>query len=255
VSRWKTGLKWAGGGLGGLVALAGVSLWIAHEPRPEGTEGPAAEALARRMEEAVDLEAWARTGAVRWTFAGRHEHLWDRDRSVARVRWGEGVEALIHVGTGRGRAYRGGREVGGAEARAILEEARAKWINDSFWLHPIAKLRDEGVTRARVVLEDGTEALLVRYASGGLTPGDAYLWIPGEDGLPREWRMWVSILPIGGVSTTWEGWETLATGAKISTRHEGPLGLTLELTDVAGAETLAALTGGADPFAPLFVGE
>ena len=125
------------------------------------------------------------------------------------------------------------------------------WVNDAFWLNPLAKLRDEGVSLA-VVDDDGEESLLVSYASGGLTPGDAYLWRVGPDGTPTAWKLWVSILPIGGVETSWEGWVTLDTGARISTRHAGPLGLTLELTDVEGATTLDALVDGPDPFAPLF---
>jgi hypothetical protein len=34
-----------------------------------------------------------------------------------------------------------------------------------------------------------------------------------------------------------------------------PLGLTLELTDVSGAETLEELVDGSDPFASLFEGD
>lgn len=248
--RWKKVLAWIGGVLAVLVVGIVVAGLIAHEPRPEGVRGPEAEAYAERMERAVDLDAWARTGAVRWTFAGAHEHLWDRARHVVRVRWG-GDEALIREGPS-GRAYRDGHELSGEEARDVIESAYAYWINDSFWLNPIAKMRDEGVTRAIVELEGGGEGLLVSYASGGLTPGDAYLWIAGDDGLPREWRLWVSIIPIGGVSTTWEEWVTLSTGARIATRHVGPLGLTLELEDVEGAETLDALIDEPDPFAPLF---
>lgn len=248
--RWKKVLAWAGGLLGALGLAIAIAAAALHEPRPEGAPGPEAEAYAGRMERAVDLEAWARTGAVRWRFPGGHEHLWDRARRVARVGWGD-AEALLREGPS-GRAYRGGREVHGEDARELLETAYAHWINDSFWLNPIAKMRDEGVTRAIVRLEDGSEGLLVSYASGGLTPGDAYLWIAGEDGLPREWRLWVSVIPIGGVSTTWERWVTLETGARIATRHVGPLGLAVELEDVEGAATLEALVGGPDPFAPLF---
>ena len=55
-------------GLLGLVVL-GYSL---HDPRPDGQPGPEADALARSMESAVNKEAWDRTGAVRWSFFGRH---------------------------------------------------------------------------------------------------------------------------------------------------------------------------------------
>lgn len=243
--------KWAAIVIGGLLAVMIVGGWILHEPRPRGDLGPEADALASRMEEAVNVEAYERTGAIRWTFAGDHQHLWDRERDVARVRWDD-LEALVHTGEPSGRVYRDGREVGGAEARALLEDAHSRFINDSFWLNPIAKLRDRGVTLSTVEREDGSLALLVDYSSGGLTPGDAYLWFVGHDGLPEAWKLWVSIIPIGGVRTTWEDWTTLSTGARIARKHEGPLGLTLELSDVEGAETLGDLVDDPDPFAPLF---
>ena len=238
--------------LGVLVLAIGIAMVVANEPRPEGRAGADAEALAARMEAAVDLEAWARTRAVRWDFGGRQSHLWDRERGVARVRWGGDLEALVHVGGSSGRAYRDGEELSGAEAREVLEQANAHWINDSFWLNPIAKIRDDGVTLSLVESERG-EALLVSYSSGGLTPGDAYLWHLSGDGTPSAWQMWVSIIPVGGVETTWAGWETLSTGARVSTEHEGPFGVVLRLENVAGAETLEALLDGEpDPFAPLF---
>nr|MBK7066096.1 hypothetical protein [Deltaproteobacteria bacterium] len=57
--------------------------------------------------------------------------------------------------------------------------------------------------------------------------------------------MWVSIIPIGGLEASWEGWTRLSTGALVATRHQmGPK--RMELRDVAGAETLAALVPGAD---------
>jgi hypothetical protein len=62
--------------------------------------------------------------------------------------------------------------------------------------------------------------------------------------------MWVSILPIPGLEASWEGWTTLPTGARVATEHR-VAGLTLRLRDIAAAETLAALEGATDPFAPL----
>lgn len=243
--------KWIGILLFAVVLIIVVALAIAHEPRPEGRPGEDADAMAARLEDAVDVEAWARTKAVRWTFAGRHHHLWDRQRDVTRLRWGD-VEVLLRLDGPRGRAFVGGNEVIGEQAEELIEQAYAAWVNDSFWLNPIAMFRGEGISRSLVTLEDGGEGLLVAFASGGLTPGDAYLWIPGDDGRPRAWRMWVSIIPIGGVELSWTGWQRLDTGALIATGHEGPFGFSLELTDVAGAESLSELVPGDDPFALLF---
>jgi hypothetical protein len=58
--------------------------------------------------------------------------------------------------------------------------------------------------------------------------------------------MWVSIIPIGGLEASWEGWIQLSTGAWVSTVHEvGPM--TLTLTDVKGAASVMELLG-EDPF-------
>ncbi|MEM9195710.1 MAG: hypothetical protein AAGF12_41470 [Myxococcota bacterium] len=230
----------------GLVLIGVIAGVVISEEKPTGTPGAEAEALAVAMETAIEKEAWERTGAVRWDFGGRQQHLWDRQRNFSRVRWDE-TEVLLRLDDQTGRAYEGGTELTGAVAEERVAEAWSFFCNDSFWLNPIAKLRDDGVTLSHV---DGERpGLLVEYASGGVTPGDAYLWHVGEDHLPTAWRMWVSIIPIGGLEASWEGWTTLSTGAKVATQHDiGPLDLVL--SDVAGAATLAELEED-DPFAPL----
>ena len=88
------------------------------------------------------------------------------------------------------------------------------------------------------------------WLTGGVTPGDAYVWTQGADGMPSTLQMWVSIIPVGGVAATWEEWMTLPTGAKVATKH---MFMTREMrmTEVGGAATLAELEPGPDPFAAL----
>lgn len=237
--------------LGVLVALLAVFVlgaWLLYRhPMPAAAHGDA-DALARRMLAAVHADDWARTGAVRWTFFNGDRHLWDRTRSLDRFEHGD-QRVLIDLNTRRGAAWRGDRALSGAELDAALDTAWRRWINDSFWLNPVVKAFDEGVTRS-VVRVEGRDALLLRYRSGGVTPGDSYLWLLDENGRPRAWRMWVSVIPVGGMEASWEGWTRLSTGALVATRHTlGPR--RMELRDVAGAETLAALVPGEDPFAAL----
>jgi hypothetical protein len=231
-----------------LVVAVGV-LWavLRHAPTPTAG-GPEAEALAHDMVAAVDGEAWARTGAVRWTVQGR-AHLWDRQRGLARVEW-RGNRVLLDTGKKSGRAWRNGAELSdGPDKQKLVDKAYALWINDSFWLNPVVKAFDDGTSRARGTV-DGKRALLVSYASGGLTPGDRYLWIVGDDGRPVGWRVWVKILPIGGLQFSWEGWTKLPTGAWVATSHKA-LGLdAVHLTDVAAGATLHDIEPD-DPFAPI----
>ncbi len=230
-----------------VVAVVALGALLRHPPTPT-TGGPDAEALAHEMVRAVDGDAWARTGAVRWRVQGR-AHLWDRQRGLARVEW-RGNRVLLDTATKRGRAWRNGAELAdGADKDKLLERAYALWINDSFWLNPVVKAFDDGTSRSRGLV-DGNRALLVAYASGGITPGDKYLWILGDDTRPVAWRVWVKILPIGGLEFSWEGWTRLRTGAWVATSHKA-LGLdAVHLVDVAGAATLHELEPD-DPFAAI----
>lgn len=238
--------------LGALVALAvllvGAAVLYYRHPLPTPTAGDG-DALARRMMAAVHADDWARTGAVRWTFFNGDRHLWDRARGYERFEHKD-QRVLLDLNTRRGLAWRGERALAGAELDEALRTAWSRWINDSFWLNPAVKAFDDGVSRAVVRGGDGRDALLLRYRSGGVTPGDSYLWMFDADGRPRAWRMWVSVLPIAGLEATWEGWTRLSTGALVSTIHQmGPMHMTVR--DVAGAETLEALVPGGDPFAAL----
>lgn len=256
-----------------LFTLGWLATIIFSKPLPKGETGARADELARSIEKAIDKDAWARTGAIKWTFRGHNRHLWDRQRNLDRVIWGD-VYVLCNLSDRTGVAFQQRKPVTGAAGRKLVEKAYKAWINDSFWLNPLAKLFDEGVTRSVIAptpgQNPGAPALLISYGGGGLTPGDSYLWLlperPGDGGAgaalagellrPRAWRMWVSIIPVKGLENSWDGWTQLATGAWVATHHQiTGTGLNLDLTDVAGAATLKDLVPGPDPFAPLSGGD
>ena len=93
---------------------------------------------------------------------------------------------------------------------------------------------------------------MVEYTSGGVTPGDAYVYILGEDGLPTSYLMWVQIIPVGGVEFSMEEWTTLYSGAKLPLAYPGAA-FTLKLEDVKAAASLSDLGQKADLFQPLNV--
>jgi hypothetical protein len=250
MKTWIRRIGWFAAALGGVVTLLAVGGYLfLNEARPEGVTDSAADALAKEMIGSVDADAWARTGAITWTYADRYTHLWDRERHLVRVQRG-GWEALVDLNRVQGVASIDGVRLEGADRDEAVLAGFAAWANDSFWLQAMNKAFDGGTTRARVPQPDGRDALLVAYSSGGVTPGDAYLWHLDETGRPVSWQMWVSIIPVGGLSATWEDWVQLRTGAWVSTRHAlGPL--EIAVTDLDGAETLGELVPGADPFAEL----
>lgn len=245
-------MKWLKRLLLGLVVLIGglgLLAWLKSEPRPVGESGPAADALARKLQAAVGLEGWKATKVVRFNYAGRHHILWDRARGYARVNVDD-WSVLLRTHDFSGRAYRGGAEVTDAADKQKLLTAGEKWfINDGYWLFPFEGLFDAGVTRAVVARPGQPDGLLISYASGGVTPGDAYLWELDQDGRPVAWRMWVSVLPIGGLRATWEAWEKLPTGAQIATEHQ--LGLRFRVQELSSGDSVAEVEPGPDPFLPL----
>ena len=73
--------------VGLLVIAVAVLLIVVRHPMPEGgVSGPEADALAHEIEASVNVDAWKRTGAVRFRF-GNMQHLWDRTRNYTRARW------------------------------------------------------------------------------------------------------------------------------------------------------------------------
>ena len=104
------------------------------------------------------------------------------------------------------------------ENSEALQKATDFFNNDSFWLIAPHKVFEDGIER-RIVKYKEKDALLITYTSGGSTPGDSYLWILDENNLPIAYKMWVSIIPTGGMEATWEGWITTASGTKLPSTH------------------------------------
>ena len=229
-----------------LFVIFGIVGFLLNESKPEGVPSPEADAVAEKMMAAVDKAAWDTTAIISWDFAGRQQYLWDKERHFVKVMWGEKM-VLLHTKSVTGKAFQNGVEVAGEEANKLVQMAWRHFCNDSFWLNAVVKAFDPGTSRSLVKTEDGTDAMMVSYESGGVTPGDSYAWILDENGLPTSYKMWVKIIPIGGVAFTWDNWVTLDTGAKIATLHKSAV-FDLEIRDVKGAANLEAYGLEDDPF-------
>ena len=230
-----------------ILVLGFVLKLVLDKPRPTGERGQEAELLAKKMLMAVDKAAWDSTRVLQWTFRGEHHYLWDKERNVAEIKWDD-YRVLLRMDDVDGTVWKGEELLSGDAARKIVDQAWSYWCNDSFWFNPIVKIYDKGTSRSIVKQPDGSDALMVSYDSGGVTPGDSYLWILDKNGLPTSYKMWVSIIPIGGVEITWENWKTLSTGAKISTFHKAKAALEIPITNVKGATDFASF-GIKDPWA------
>lgn len=193
---------------------------LLHEPRPEILANENADIMATNMLKAVDKEAWDSLKYISWSFRGAHHYTWDRTSNQALIEW---EDYAVHFDPDKvdGIVFENGQKIASDQDDKIIQKAWSYWCNDMFWLSAPFKIRDKGVALDVAMDKDGQKGLLVSYESGGVTPGDSYLWLLDEDHLPTGYKMWVKIIPIGGVYTSWEKWTTLEGGAKVSSFHQG----------------------------------
>lgn len=224
----------------------GVLYVIYNEPLPEGKAGAEAQALKEELYAAVNKAAWDQTRYIQWTFADRHDFLWDRERNLVEVSWGD-TRVLLEPGTKSGVIYEDGKR---QEAnQSTFDAAYRNFINDAFWLNAFVQLEDAELKVVDLKEEEG-RGLLATYPSGGVTPGDSYLWILDDNGLPKAWKMWVKIIPIGGIRTSWENWTTLPTGAKVAQNHSMGF-MDVAITNLKSFQTWEEGGLAQDPFAEL----
>lgn len=217
-----------------IVIAFGILYAIYNEPLPEGRSGPEADALAQKMLTSLNYEQYQNTRFIEWSFRnGSHLYKWDRQLRKAEVQWDAYRVELDLINTDSSIGYKNGNRLNANENGDVVEEAIALFNNDSFWLVAPYKIFDAGTQREIVTLEDGSDGLLVTFGRGGTTPGDSYLWVLQPSGFPKSFKMWVKIIPIGGVEATWDEWLVTESGAFLPKSHVmGPL--ELSMGDVRG---------------------
>ena len=227
-SKWRRGFKKAALILLSIFAAGTLLIDALSAPLPEGAEGPEADALANKMLSALNVDGFNRLETISFSF-GEHHYLWNKATNKVDVSWDDYQVALDLDDPSKSETYQNGEVV--EKKQSLIDKALAYFYNDSYWLAAPYKVYDEGVERRLVKTEDGTEALLVTHTTGGVTPGDSYLWLLDDTYRPTAFKMWVSIIPVGGVKASWESYETVS-GVPFATRHRiGPLSLFIKNLD------------------------
>jgi len=234
-----------------LLIVGGILIFSisASEDKPESSPGPAAEKLAQKIYSAVNKDAWDSLAVIRWTFRDHHHYTWDRRNNFVEVNWDD-MRVLLNPDRVTGVAYKEELKLPQKESEEWVEKAFSKFCNDGFWMNAFTKLHDPGTKRGLHVTEEGDSALMVTYDTGGVTPGDSYLWLLDSNGLPKAYKMWVSIIPIGGIEFTWEDWDTLYNGALIAKNHKSEM-LEVPITGIQAGSSLKAVGKDDNLFASL----
>lgn len=205
-----------------LIVVVGIYYFANNESLPEGTKGKEADELALKMVKAMNKEAFESTEVLEWTFRGAHQYKWRKQEGLVEVSW-DNNKVILNLNNNS-------KSTGG-DAK-LVQTALDYFNNDSFWLVAPYKVFDEGVERS-IVKHEGKDALMVKYTSGGTTPGDSYLWILDSTYMPTSYKMWTKIIPIGGVSATWNNMITSESGIKLPTTHKlSLLGAEIDMGEV-----------------------
>lgn len=229
-----------------LAAIGAAAFLVVNEAEPKGKTGPEADQMAERMLAALNDSAWNATRYVTWTFKGANNYLWDKEQNVVQVN-SLNTRVVLDANTVTGKAYQDDVLLTGEAANNAVQSAWKSFCNDGFWVYAPFKVFDAGTVRSIVILKDGTQALKVTYMEGGVTPGDSYVWILDENYRPKAWKLWVKIIPIGGVAFTWDNWVQQSSGAWLATTHHSQL-LDLEITDLKTGQSLEDLGIAQNPF-------
>ncbi len=203
--------------------------------------------LTLQMLNTLGIKAWDSLQYLKWTFRGQHHYVWDKVNNQAEIKW-EDVRVVLDLNTLDAKAWRNDVPVSDEERSKLKDTAWGYWCNDSFWMFAPFKAFDPGTTRSIVEdVEYGKYGLLVSYESGGVTPGDAYLWHLDENYRPVGYKMWVKIIPVGGLYFSWEDWKTVAGGIQLATLHKSSM-LSLEMENVMAGNDFNEIGLAQDPF-------
>jgi hypothetical protein len=240
-------IKWAVGIILVVIIALFILIKVASEDRPISNPSPEADEMAAQMLNTLGKQAWDSLKLISWSFIGQHHYVWDKSKNHAEIKWGD-IRVILDLNTLEARAWKNDQEVLQEEITKYRDKAWEYWCNDSFWLFAPFKVYDPGTTRS--IVEDvkhGKYGLLISYESGGVTPGDAYLWHLDENYRPVGYQMWVKIIPVGGIYVGWEDWVTLGDGIQIAKQRKGSI-LSLSMDNVKTGNSYEDLGLSNDPF-------
>jgi len=230
--------------------LAPLAANAGEPPVAPSANNPSAGAIADQVMNALGgKQAWDSTHYLRFTFAGRRTHHWDKWTGRHRVEGtgqdGKKYVVLENINTHEGQAWVDGKKVEGDDLKKWLERGYGAWVNDTYWLLMPYKLKDQGVNLEYADSEqlDGKtyDKLHLSFGKVGLTPGDQYwAWINRDTHLMDRWAYLLQDQPRDAAPTAWlwQDWQKVGKIMLAPTRKQVGGDKTLPLSDLAVYDSL-----------------
>lgn len=235
----------------GLVILVFLSICMAlllfwRTDIPAGRQGKAAESMTYSVQAAMGQEAWDSIKWIGWSVNGQRHYVWNRTEDLAIIRFGA-YRVHLNLNSKIGSAWKNGKLLEGPKRDKAIMKAWSKWVYDSFLLNPVARTRGEGTVRKLIRNKGADDALLVQYTTGGIMPGDNFLYALDDQNLPDHIRMWVRKLPVGGLKMTFEQYRTIENGIRLPGAYRiGPLRIRID--SIQAGSSFTSLGFDRDPF-------
>lgn len=190
---------------------------ILSDDLPEGKLNSKATVILNQMRKASGYDKWQKeTSAIEFTFAEKNKHFYDKKRGYIEVIW-DNYQVQIDKKTMKGIVFENNEPVTDtSKTKNIIDKAWAKFINDMFWFNPLFQVFGPGAKHYYI----DENNIKVTFLSGGVTPGDSYVFEKDERGLLKNMRMWVSIIPVKGAVASYDNYVTTDNGIKVATEHQ-----------------------------------
>ena len=199
-----------------------------NEPLPTAKYDDSTQLMVDTIKSFINYEHFSKTDYISWTFKKRHHFKWYKNKSLCEVYW-KNIKVKLDLNNQKNSlVYISENLINNSESKTYIKKAIKLFNNDSFWLVAPFKIEDEGTVLKTTVI-DNKKALMVTYTKGGTTPGDTYVWLFDEKGNPKSFKMWVDLIPIGGLEASWNDWILTDSKIKLPTVHKiGPLELEID---------------------------
>jgi hypothetical protein len=191
-----------------------------------------ADELAHKVLKAIKHEKYKKTRFIAWSFGGKRHFKWDKEKHNVDVFW-DIIRVNLDLKNKENSSVFINNKLQEKADSTIINKAWNIFNNDSFWLVAPHKLFENGVLRS-IQKVDGKDALLVKYTTGGSTPGDSYLWTLDSNYIPKSYKMYVPSMKMNGIAATWEDWITTESGTLLPTNHKFSSGRYLSIETVKG---------------------